>query len=116
MQLEPSPAGHGTHVQLGLPPCGFLALTGLPCPGCGLTTSFVHLLRGELSAAALANPLGIPLCLLTCLALPLSGWGVWSDACVTAVTRRLRLDACVGLLCAALFGAWFTRLLVTAFG
>ncbi|MCA9610613.1 MAG: hypothetical protein KC619_33690, partial [Myxococcales bacterium] len=31
--LTPSPEGHGTHTQLGLPPCGFLVYTGYPCPG-----------------------------------------------------------------------------------
>lgn len=38
--LEPSPAGHGTHTQLGLSSCTFLELTGQPCPMCGATTSW----------------------------------------------------------------------------
>ena len=38
--LEPSAAGHGTHEQLGLDPCTFLALTEVPCPMCGATTTF----------------------------------------------------------------------------
>lgn len=38
--LVPSPAGHGTHLQLGLGSCTFLTLTGMPCPMCGATTSF----------------------------------------------------------------------------
>ena len=38
--LVPSPAGHGTHTQLGLGTCTVLDLTGLPCPMCGATTSF----------------------------------------------------------------------------
>ncbi len=38
--LEPSPAGHGTHTQLGLDGCTFLQLTGRPCPMCGATTSW----------------------------------------------------------------------------
>lgn len=56
--LEPSPSGHGTHEQLGLPPCTFHLLTGHKCPGCGMTTSFAHLARGELSHAFAANPFG----------------------------------------------------------
>ncbi|MEQ1571010.1 MAG: DUF2752 domain-containing protein [Myxococcota bacterium] len=38
--LVPSPDGHGTHLQLGLGTCTFLAMTGQPCPMCGATTSF----------------------------------------------------------------------------
>lgn len=41
--LEPSPEGHGTHLQLGLGQCSFLSLTGQPCPMCGATTSFTLL-------------------------------------------------------------------------
>ena len=48
--IHPDPSGMGTHRQLGLPPCGWLASTGYPCPTCGMTTSF--------SAAANAKPLG----------------------------------------------------------
>ena len=45
--MTPSPQGFGTHRQLGLPPCSFRDLTGLPCPSCGMTTSFSHFVRGQ---------------------------------------------------------------------
>jgi hypothetical protein len=32
LYLSPDPAGHGTHQQLGLPPCTIHFLTGRPCP------------------------------------------------------------------------------------
>ena len=38
--LDPSPAGHGTHQQLGLAECSFLTMTGYACPMCGATTTF----------------------------------------------------------------------------
>src|SRR5205085_6174191 len=41
------PLAMGTHRQLGLPPCNFQRLTGLPCPSCGMTTSFALLVRGD---------------------------------------------------------------------
>jgi hypothetical protein len=51
----------GLHTRLHLPPCLFLAITGLPCPFCGLTTSFTLLTHGTLGRAFLANPSGPPL-------------------------------------------------------
>ncbi len=40
-----------------LPSCVFLAVTGLPCPTCGTTRSFLHLAHGDLPAALAQNPL-----------------------------------------------------------
>jgi hypothetical protein len=34
-----------THTQMGLPPCSFKTMSGLPCPSCGMTTSFALLFR-----------------------------------------------------------------------
>lgn len=70
--LNPSPAGHGTHTQLGLPPCGFLEYTGYPCPGCGLTTSFSHMVRLQIGGAFQANPFGILLFLTTVAIIPVA--------------------------------------------
>lgn len=56
--LAPKPAGYGTHRELGLPPCGFLAQTGYPCPSCGMTTSFADMAHGHPVDAFLAQPFG----------------------------------------------------------
>lgn len=74
--LEPSPAGFGTHQALGLPPCFFQKLTGLLCPSCGLTTSFVHLMHGQFLAALQAHPLG-PIMLLGLIALAVMSLLEW---------------------------------------
>lgn len=37
-------------------PCPFRALTGLRCPGCGVTTLLLRLLRGDWAGAFWANP------------------------------------------------------------
>ncbi len=68
--LNPDPRGFGTHQQLGLPPCMFQTLTGINCPQCGMTTSFVHLVRGDLKASIRANPTGIVLALVFVLLAP----------------------------------------------
>jgi hypothetical protein len=58
LYLTPEPAGHGTHQQLGLPPCTIYYLTGRPCPSCGLTTSVSAILHGQFGLAWRANPMG----------------------------------------------------------
>ncbi len=58
LMLEPSKSGHGTHTQLGLPPCGSVVLFHRPCPGCGLTTSITSTLHGQLLYAFKANIFG----------------------------------------------------------
>jgi len=63
--LPPSPSGMGTHARsLGLPPCSFLKTTGLPCPSCGMTTSFSWFAKGNLPASLYVQPMGAVLALL----------------------------------------------------
>lgn len=59
--LTPSASGYGTHQQLGLPPCTFLWLTGVPCPFCGMTTSWTHAAHGHLLASLRTQPFGLVL-------------------------------------------------------
>lgn len=40
-----------------LPPCVWKLMTGADCPGCGLTTAMLHLLRLDPAAAYASNPL-----------------------------------------------------------
>jgi Protein of unknown function (DUF2752) len=47
--------------------CGFKALTGLPCPGCGLTHSFCAIGKGDLRAGFSFNAIGPPLYLVSML-------------------------------------------------
>lgn len=67
--LEPDPRGFGTHQQLRLfgqaGPCGMLIVTGLPCPTCGMTTSFAHFIRGHWARSIWAQPAGFVLALST---------------------------------------------------
>ena len=65
LRLPPSPTGVGTHRQLGLGGCTLLQLTGLPCPMCGMTTTFALAVRGRLLDALLCQPFGLALFLLT---------------------------------------------------
>lgn len=56
--LKPSASGHGTHEELGLPPCPSVLIFDRPCPGCGLTTSWTAFIHGHFSEAFHAHPLG----------------------------------------------------------
>lgn len=65
------PRSHGTHRQLGLPPCTLKTLTGIGCPACGMTTSFALLAHGDPVAAWRANWAA---CLIALIALPTTAW------------------------------------------
>jgi hypothetical protein len=57
-RLHPEPSGIETHLQLGLQPCGLLRTTGVPCPTCGMTTSFSFLAHGQILHSLGAQPAG----------------------------------------------------------
>jgi hypothetical protein len=78
--LEPSPLGLGTHAQLGFPPCLFLKFTGIPCPNCGLTTSFTHAARLQFIQAFLTQPFGLIVFLLAAMTAVF--------ACYSLLTRK----------------------------
>jgi hypothetical protein len=85
-----SPLLMGTHRQIGLPPCTFYTLTGLPCPSCGMTTSFALLVRGDVVDSLQANAVGTLLAVCCLAFIP------WSLACVVrgrwlAVEAPLRI-------------------------
>src|SRR5690349_23695282 len=68
--LSPDPRGFGTHQRLGLPPCTTRALFGIPCPSCGMTTSFANFVRGRFLQAARANTSGLLLAAVCAVQLP----------------------------------------------
>ena len=65
--LDPDPSGMGTHKQLGLGGCTVLTLLGIPCPMCGMTTTFTHLAHLELLQGTLNQPFGLILFSITTL-------------------------------------------------
>src|SRR5688572_19022952 len=63
VRLSPSPTGMATHTTMGFSECEFLRRTGLPCPTCGMTTSFAWFVRGNVAASFFVQPMGFVLAL-----------------------------------------------------
>lgn len=115
-RLNPSPTGIGTHTELGLDQCQFALRTGLPCPSCGMTTSFAWLARGNLLAAFYVQPMGALLGLLTILA---TWTGFYVAVTGRAVYRLIALGPSryyvPGLLAWAIF-AWGWKIFIHLHG
>jgi hypothetical protein len=98
-------------VVAGLPwRCPFLALTGLPCPTCGLTRATRLALHGELGAATRMHPLWfavVPACAVVGVAEMVSFWreGAWGSVVEHRATRWVGLVLAVALV--VVWGARF---------
>jgi hypothetical protein len=68
------------HIEDGPVICPFRALTGLPCPGCGLTRSWVYAAHGWWRESFASHPFGL---LVVAVVLALA---------VAVVVRRLRRE------------------------
>jgi hypothetical protein len=76
-QADGSARRMATHRQLGLPPCTFYLLTGMPCPSCGMTTSFALLIRGDVINSLRANAAGTLLAIFCLLLIPWCIGSAW---------------------------------------
>jgi len=57
--MTPAAAGHGTHEQIGLPPCAWAQYFDAPCMTCGMTTAFAFAAKGDLLDSLLTQPMGM---------------------------------------------------------
>lgn len=110
--LRPSPNGFGTHEQLGLPPCIFLKLTGLPCPSCGLTTSFTHAAHFHFYQALAVQPFGLLAFGLTVLSIPLLLLFIRRRVAWIDVIYARGTDQVIYLLIVAYLGSWIYKIMV----
>lgn len=70
--IHPDARGYGTHEQLGLPACKMMEWFGVPCPGCGVTTSVALAAHLQVLASIRNQPFGF----LVALSLPL--FALWA--------------------------------------
>ena len=75
--VTPDPRGFGTHQRLGLPPCSFITLFGIPCPSCGGTTAFAHFVRGQWLQSLKVNPGAALLAFVGAVAVPWCWYSIW---------------------------------------
>lgn len=111
--LTPDSSGMGTHRQLGLPPCGWVAAFNKPCPTCGMTTAFTYAAHGMARASLVAQPFGT----LVALGVAVGFWVSLHAACTGVATGRvyafLLRPHWVWAALALLAAAWTYKLVVT---
>jgi hypothetical protein len=100
--LSPAAQGFGTHEQLGLPPCAFFKLTGLPCPSCGMTTCFAHAAKFHFAEAWLTQPFGLLLFFLAVVLVPAAIYGL----CARVPAKHLVISSTARQSVALLFGLY----------
>jgi TRAP-type C4-dicarboxylate transport system permease small subunit len=113
--LTPDVSGVGTHQQLGLSECIFLVWTGIPCPMCGMTTTFSHMAHLEPFDALLNQPFGVALFLATLFLAVLGGVELVKPAARwrTAVAWASARDRTLALaLLAGLVLGWVYKILL----
>jgi hypothetical protein len=109
--LQPSADGLGTHRQLGLPACGWIASADLPCPTCGMTTAFSHAAHGDLPSSFRAQPLGMMLAVGTAIVALAGVWTACSGSMLAPFLAAMlgpRLGWTLGVL---LLLAWGWKIL-----
>jgi hypothetical protein len=109
--LQPSADGLGTHRQLGLPACGWIASADLPCPTCGMTTAFSHAAHGDLLSSFRAQPLGMMLALGTAIVAVAGAWTACTSSMLAPFLGAMlgpRLGWTLGIL---LLVAWGWKIL-----
>jgi len=109
--LTPSADGHGTHTQLGLPPCAWEVAFNKPCMTCGMTTAFAYAAHGNLPQSAIAQPFGFFLAILTSVV----AWGalhvLLTGSALGVVAGRLLTKKVYWILGTLFFAAWVYKLL-----
>ena len=110
--LTPNPKGHGTHEQLGFPPCTTTVVLGIRCPACGMTTSWAHLLRGQGVGAIQANATGALACVAAILTMLTLTWAAIGGAWPRWTPSYNLIVAGLTLWLAMAFLEWGLRLFI----
>ena len=117
--LTPAEAGVGTHTQLGLEPCIMLSALGMPCPMCGMTTTFTLMAHLRPIDAFTNQPFGVVLFLSTVMIAFVSAVEIispknrWATMITWMIAREWTFIAGLSL---GFFGSWLYKIaLITHF-
>jgi len=110
--LHPEGRQMGTHQQLRIPPCGFVTLTGLPCPTCGMTTAFAYTVRGHFIQAMRAQLAGFLLALGVMLTAVFSLVSIVTGRRPALNWYRLRPESLIWWGLALLVAAWALKIVI----
>lgn len=108
--IEPSADGSGTHEKLGLPPCMTMEVLGVPCPGCGVTTSVALASRGRITESFINQPFGLFTALVGALLIPWALWGHFRGRDLWVELRRLVGKRVLIASTLLMLGAWIWKL------
>ena len=113
--LSPDPSGVGTHTQLGLKPCIVMSMLDLPCPMCGMTTTFSLMADLRPLDAFLNQPFGVLLFMITVTVAAVSGLEIvypkkrWNVIVGMVESRKRWL---VGVFSLGFFGGWLYKIAI----
>jgi len=116
VKLPPSPTGEGTHTGIGLQRCDFLATTGLPCPTCGMTTSFAWFVRANWVASFYVQPMGFALALATGALFWAALYMTLTGSPLHRLTRQLPMTYVVVAVMAFGIAAWGWKIFIHLHG
>ncbi len=86
-------------------PCVFEFITGLKCPGCGITTAIVFLLQGDFSSAFRAN-IGLFIVLPLLIPVVILSWYNWILLYGHKLNNQKLLN-CLSIICVILLMIWW---------
>lgn len=105
-RLNASPNGHGTHMQMGLPACGWVQAWGKPCMTCGMTTAFANAANARPLASIKAQPMGAVLAVGAAIMVWLGAYSAATGSMIVPTLIRLGNWRLVWGLVAGLLLAW----------
>jgi hypothetical protein len=104
--VTPNPRGVGTHKQLGLTACGFYERTGYPCPTCGMTTAFAHMVRGRIWNAFAVQPAGALAALLCAFTFLTGTYVTFTGKSLDQYTSRLNVLRVLLIVALVVLASW----------